>query len=1210
MSKIQPGVLGGLSGEPGQGFLNAKKGYGNNEIKRLEDPAGGSKKQMPTAVPSPFARFDLVATAFRKIADTPLLGAETDSNIASEHDKRLVSHTLDLAEFIFNSEAYSGSNLKILTWNKEKHLGELGKNPKHKKLAYSLELYLRQDAKTYNFDKMDNIYLFKYDNATTIGSTSPVTLFCPSASDLSDLGIVRMVDQKVAFGDDYLPLYKRSPEFQEWFYLLLAVYKKNEYYSNLESVSKYVDKSKELLQKNDNNIYSKIKSTLDSANVEDEYNKKYDFLKTGTNSAAEILKIPLRIAKEGTKDVSLQKSSYVIKSEKYNKDKKDEDKRLPLVLQTGCNFKDFPYIRGDFVPSTPVPNYVKGSWEEEREMPGIKGLKGRYLTTSDLLEPYLIRTIYPISSNFYTCGCLPNKDAHGYLLPLKKEFFQFFNIKDLKDGEKGVPEKPKFSINSQNNGNVEVKLEIPIQGNKFIIFKRIYKEGTWTQKPDEESLEGGIIVQAQLGLTIFPFVKVGKDDIVKYRVQLVDSDKKEPTECSLEFYKQENPISKFDTATVDSRQRSDKNNRLSTSKYYRINKEFDIIQFVVKVGDFFPKALIIPVWEERSYKSTSDKKFTFAVDFGTTNTNVAYKDSENAIPKQFYLDNAIATLFENSEKTRENIGNLAAFDIINLIDREFVPRNIGKENYKDNIFAFPQRTAIAYKKGMTEDEWNDGEGLDVLMEGNIPFGYEKTIQTGNEIHTDLKWKGGKDAREQAQIDKEVRAYQRQIIMLMQAKVLDEGGALNETKLIVFYPGSMDPTDVKELKKQWREYFGEYFFERQKAPEDNLVEAMESLAPFYAKNERESFGGGTVVSIDIGGGTTDVAVFVNPTKDSTGLKATTSFKFAGNAIFGDGNSTKPTERNGFVLRYAKVFEKKLFKGTENELEKPLEILNGLLKKKFAADINTFLFSIENSIEFWAKEQNVRIEKTTFSYTELLSQDHELSFLIIYFYTALLYHISKILKEIERESGEPITIKYLMFSGTASKMLNILEIEHMKKYTEIILKELRLNTLSLKVDLVATPKEITCYGGLMADISDLKKENDWMNNSNAAVAIASEPMKYTCIENRYFDKKITYSDYLSKSNLESIKKELIDFHEFLFKLNEDSLYNFKRLFGIPESVTKYVQNNYKRLIEDHTEDSISKNKSSDNKAYETPFFMPLKSIILDLSETIATGKIGNR
>jgi len=197
---------------------------------------------------------------------------------------------------------------------------------------------------------------------------------------------------------------------------------------------------------------------------------------------------------------------------------------------------------------------------------------------------------------------------------------------------------------------------------------------------------------------------------------------------------------------------------------------------------------------------------------------------------------------------------------------------------------------------------------------------------------------------------------------------------------------------------------------------------------------------------------------------------------------------------------------------------------------------------------------------------------------------------------------------MFSGTASKMLNILEIEHMKKYTEIILKELGLNTLSLKVDLVADPKEITCYGGLMADISDIKKENDWMNNSNAAVAIASEPMKYTCIENRYFDKKITYSDYLS--NIESIEKELVAFHEFLFKLNEDPLYNFKRLFGIPENITKYVQTNYKRLLKDHTEDSISKNKSNDNKAYETPFFMPLKSIILDLSETIATGKIGNK
>jgi hypothetical protein len=188
-------VLGGLSKTDGQDFFDTgKSGYDANMIdNNLEDPAGGSKKQMPTAIPSPFARFDLVKTAFKKITNTQQLKAESGTTTAAGvHDERLVSHTLDLAEFIFNSRGYAGSNLEILIWNKDTHLAKLKENSENKRLADSLELYLEQDKATYNFDKMKNIYLFKYDNAHILGSTSPVTLFCPSSSALDKLGITRV----------------------------------------------------------------------------------------------------------------------------------------------------------------------------------------------------------------------------------------------------------------------------------------------------------------------------------------------------------------------------------------------------------------------------------------------------------------------------------------------------------------------------------------------------------------------------------------------------------------------------------------------------------------------------------------------------------------------------------------------------------------------------------------------------------------------------------------------------------------------------------------------------------------------------------------------------------------------------------------------------------------------------------------------------------
>ena len=52
--------------------------YSDKEIESIKDPEGGSEISMPTAIPSPFARIDLVKTAFRNISKTADLKANTD----------------------------------------------------------------------------------------------------------------------------------------------------------------------------------------------------------------------------------------------------------------------------------------------------------------------------------------------------------------------------------------------------------------------------------------------------------------------------------------------------------------------------------------------------------------------------------------------------------------------------------------------------------------------------------------------------------------------------------------------------------------------------------------------------------------------------------------------------------------------------------------------------------------------------------------------------------------------------------------------------------------------------------------------------------------------------------------------------------------------------------------------------------------------------
>jgi len=1220
--KIPSYVLGGYSGEnKAPAFFSiGTSGYNGTQIGAIKDPEGGEKTEMPTAVPSPFARFDLVQTAFKNINNNPLLIADNGGEIkASKFDEQIVSHTLDLAEFIFDSHA-RGTKLDILTWYRSRpgsvsHLDVLRKSTSaaHKDFADSLELYLNQDAEEYNFGKMDKIFLFKYDGVV-IGSTSPVTFFCPSASDLSKLGIRRIADRGLAFGKECLPLYKRTVEFQEWFYYMLAVFA-NSLPSNIKTkftcIYDYATLSlkqsgpreswfRDILESNVKDWESKVKEV----DFKTRYSQLHD--KKGDTSPVDILGIGLWVGQKDAIAKSLSESDFLIS---LTSNKKYVGTPLPLVLQDGFGKSGWNYLRGlSFQSSIEVPNCVDDRpWTEKRVLPGFSDIEGYYLTVSDFLEPYLIRTIYPISDHFYDGGCKSDQDNQGYLLPLKRDFFKFFTIKDLMAGGQG---NPQFSIAPKNNGDVEVTLSIPVKKGD-IAFKRTYKRSDPNQQPDPHVPDGGVILEAKFGATIFPFIKASewtkKDEnseeerveyaeVKNYRVQLVDADnesKLKSREYSLEFYRQNGEnVGKSDGK--NKHRRFDKNHTsgkyTSTSDYYSVRKDFDFIQF--KVNNLRgATALIIPKWP--IYKGGSNK-FTFAVDFGTTNTYVAYKkDDESESP--FYLNDAIATLFdETNAESESNITATGAEDIIYSIDREFVPRRIGKKDKQDgNIFIFPQRTAIAYNEDMTDEDWTDDGGLDTLLEGNIPFGYEKTAQFGNEVATNLKW-GGNDKRTELQ----VKAYLDEIIMLMQAKVLLSGGNLKETRLVWFYPSSMDSGQIKLLANQWNNGIADYFFGSENVPKGHVISVPESLAPFYAEKDNNAFHGGAVVSIDIGGGTTDVAVFGEKEKEDgtkyTGLMATTSFKFAGNALFGDGYSKQAANKNGFVLRFADYFAGKL---------KAYPIPHGILKdlrdpkRAKASDINTFMFSIENAIDYWARgKEMTRSARASFSYTEQLHQCDDLKFLILYFYVALVYHISKVLKKI----GSPV--QYLMFSGTASKMLNILGCgseENLNEFTKKIFKELGLESKHLEVILVDQPKEITCNGGLRADLAEIGSAS---SDSKSAIS-----MIYTCIKGKEFD-TLKYSDY--KNGLESIKEELVEFHKFFFKLNEDKNFNFSEYWVINKEVTKYVRDNYETLLDKWLKDSITRNQPVDEKnqpvdedVSETSFFIPLKSIILELSEQIA-------
>jgi hypothetical protein len=199
-------------------FVSAQ--YGTKEIQAIPDPEGGHALNAPTSIPSPFARMDLVRKSFENIGQSPRLGfyQRGETVVASREDERAVSQCLDLAELLFFYENFK-DRIEIIEWNKQHQVKTLidSPNPGHRKLGDVLDMYLRQDAGSFNFHALNSIYIIKC-NHQVIGGTSPLTLFFNAANRSGSLNLISTKGK--AFFSDVVPLYERDPEFQKYIYLL------------------------------------------------------------------------------------------------------------------------------------------------------------------------------------------------------------------------------------------------------------------------------------------------------------------------------------------------------------------------------------------------------------------------------------------------------------------------------------------------------------------------------------------------------------------------------------------------------------------------------------------------------------------------------------------------------------------------------------------------------------------------------------------------------------------------------------------------------------------------------------------------------------------------------------------------------------------------------------------------------------------------------
>lgn len=1085
--------------------------YGNTAIREIKDPNGATGKKEITSIPSPFARMDLVKTAFKIITESK----ELEGN--SIHHK-LVSDCFDVGEIFFNIDKFR-DKIRILVWDKKKDLQALldSDNKRHRLFGETLRLYLNQDAEAFNFNRLERIYLLDYigpdkpHQVNIIGATSPATFFFTSANNLSYATKHLSFGKDRPFDDELQPLYKRDFDYQMYWFCLQKsmpdfadLYPEINTYLNL-SYAKLSNSQKEKITALDKNSYDTYYENLS--------------VKSDAN-LVEVLGFYLK-KKKGITDVQ---SDFQIKSSVC------ENTKLPLVLPVDMYTKRLRYTVDVWDKDTKVP-YNDSRLLSERSLPD-DGTKYPYLTIGDFFEDYILWDDDEENkfneNNFFNGGT----NIKGcYLLPLRNNFFSYFTVNELQgtmsDG------KNMFEL-VHNAGGVKAILRVPIQRNEYITYERLY----FTDATAEPQNNKGGVIKRKIGIALFPPIKFIGNENPRYRIALVREDCGKE-KASLMFYQGNKPI---EVAGKTERNITDTN--YAFNETYILDTNFDYISLIF--NESF-RGCIVPIWKQGG---RGNRQFTFAIDFGTTNTYIEYS-----------VDKSDPVSFEIGEKDIQlcKVNNLkASVTSAKVLKHDYLPDMIGE------AFKFPIRTVLS--EGNTTN-WN--QAVFPMANTNIPFVYEKErISDYNTITTNLKWSN------EAHIQEKVKHYLDALFLILRNKVLLNGGNLERTRIVWFYPASMTEGRYNNFQTIWGKLYEKNFGHDL----SNIISMSESTAPYYFYKKKKN-ATTDVVSIDIGGGTTDVLV-VNNGKE----ELLTSFRFAANSIWGDGYGFD-ADSNGFVNHFKNDIYHKL---AENQLDELCEVMQNLEQQKKSIDIISFFFSLATNASICEK-------KVTIDFNNMLCQDGYGKYVFILFYVAIMYHIAHIMKAKGLKMPRHIT-----FSGTGSKVLMVLTSNDrtLEKFTKLIFEAIydqSYNDDGLTIIREKeNPKEATCKGGLLnvqsQDYSSIMELKQTLLGDTSNT-FTKTGLKYNDI-----------TETLERSVVEEVKKAI----KLFFDLNQKFSYVDK--FDAERSKWEVVQKYCQRDIMTYLKNGINQKKEeikqmgTEPKIEETLFFYPFVGILNIIAQEV--------
>ena len=1107
--------------------------YNSNARDTIEDPDGASAKNEITSIPSPFARIDLVKTAFREICRRANKDIkELDGNTIFH---KMVSDSLDVGEIFFNIDRFK-DKIEIITWDPSNAIPSMMNdgNLSHYYVGDALQKYLQSDSKTYNFSQLRNIYLLNFKNGpdelNIIGATSPATLFFSGANCLDYINDLFFANNDRPFDTDFQPLYKRDFDYiKAWWVIRRTMPNFSNLFPELEN---YLNLTFRAIT--DPVIRQKL-TDLNQASINDF--SQIDVNNNQQTNQVEVLGTTLFKKKfNKAKD-----NEFTIRAERVI----SGIKPLILPVESGNKYSNLQYVNGVWGTENKAPYKDLNSDIDKRKLP-FDGSIHPYLTISDFIEDYIVKVPHSLNSKYYYNGNLSDcGERTAYLIPIKSLYFKFFSIETLKST---MPDgKLAFEMEQVAGGSVRVTIRIPIVGNdtiQYIEYKRLYYVERQAEISDSEN-SGGMKQFDFTGL-VMPSVKFQNENDAIYTVSCISTFS---NQFKFEFYERGEIIRDI---AMDCRNRERGLFDYKAETYTITKRNFD---FIKVTNDGGISNLIIPTFI--THQNLDD--YEFAVDLGTSNTHVEFRKEGVHTSEPFCYkesESLISTFFVTS--FRDIKGNLLAMDLIrenDLIAADFIPATVGYES----DFMFPTRTALSYAKST---DWTEKLRTYGLVNFNMTYNKRVELPHNAKPMVNIKWSNKTNAQTAMQ------AYINNIMLLIRNKVIANNGRISKTKITWFYPNSMSPRRLSQLRTAWNNSYSEFF--NSNGVTYNISESVAPIKYYFRRYATAS----NLINVDIGGGTTDIAFSTNGR-----VNYITSFKFAANTLFEDSFSDL-NPNNGIIDWFKEDILHLLQSQRLGDLE---NIYNSNLGQP--SNMASFLFSLKDN------SATKGLSKNSIDFNKILQDDSKFKIIFIIFYVAIIYHIAQILKA--KDLKVP---RHIAFSGNGSKIISIIssDAKILSKFTKTIIEEVigikyegALDILGLEQN--SNPKESTCKGGIVAT-EDGNEEPEQIVLKDSAGDFVSSSDIYATIDIAQ-------------------KKKIVDSVKDFFNMTLSvipSKFNLDDNFGVDNISLKIAQkeclNDLDTYLENGIELSIIESGSVNNKIEDALSFYPIKGVIQSLSEKL--------